>query len=277
MSPLTGVRVVTLAPNLPGPAAAHRLVTLGARVTKVESPSGDPLATAAPAYYRELATGQGVVTLDLRTDDGQARLATLLADADLLVTSSRPRSLAGLGLAWPDLHARFPRLCQVAVIGRTGADADLPGHDLTYQAQAGTLTPPQLPVLPVADLAGAERVVGEALALLLQAARTGEGAFREVSLAQVVADFAACVRHGLTGPGTPLGGGLPTYGIYRARQGWVALAALEPHFVARLAEATGVDPMDGDALSSLFAGRTARQWAVWAAAVDVPLVEVAVD
>lgn len=274
MSPLTGVRVVTLAPNLPGPVAAHRLAGLGAGVVKVESPAGDPLAAAAPAYHRELAAGQEVVTLDLRTDAGRDRLGDLLADADLLLTSSRPRSLAALGLSWPEVHRRFPRLCQVAVVGHAGADADRPGHDLTYQAEAGTLVPPQLPVLPVADLAGAERVVGDALALLLQTARTGEGDYREVALAQVVADAAACVRHGLTGPGTVLGGGLPTYGIYRAAEGWVALAALEPHFTDRLAKETGVDPWDGDALSSLFAGRTARQWARWAAAVDVPLVEV---
>ena len=50
-SPLSGVRVVTLAPNLPGPVAANRLVTLGATVTKVEPPAGDPLAVASPDYY----------------------------------------------------------------------------------------------------------------------------------------------------------------------------------------------------------------------------------
>ena len=89
-APLSGVRVVTLAPNLPGPAAAHRLVQLGATVTKVESPAGDPLALAAPAYYRVLADGQDVRTLDLKTREGRGVLDTLLAGADLLLTSSRP-------------------------------------------------------------------------------------------------------------------------------------------------------------------------------------------
>ena len=35
-SPLDGVRVVSLAPNLPGPAAAMHFTRLGAQVTKVE-------------------------------------------------------------------------------------------------------------------------------------------------------------------------------------------------------------------------------------------------
>ncbi|WP_297007267.1 CoA transferase, partial [uncultured Corynebacterium sp.] len=226
--PLTGIRVVTLAPNLPGPAAAQRMVRLGASVVKIEPPAGDPLAEYSPSYHRALAAGQEIRALDLRGEDGRRELDGLLADADLLITSSRPRSLAKLGLSWDDLHAAHPHLCQVAVVGYPGRDVDRAGHDLTYQAEAGTLIPPQLPSIPVADLAGAERVVGDAAALLLQTARTGTGGYREVSLAQVVEDFSASVRYGLSGPGTVLGGAFPGYGLYRAADGWLALATLEP-------------------------------------------------
>ncbi len=274
-SPLSGVRVVTLAPNLPGPVAAHRLVRLGATVTKVESPAGDPLAFASPDYYRLLAVGQEVRTLDLKDAAGRDALENLLADADLLITSSRPRALEKLGLAWKELHTRHPLLSQVAVVGHAGAGADRPGHDLTYQAEAGTLAPPTMPVIPVADLAGAERVVGDATALLFQASRTGTGGYREVALAEVVEDAATSVRTGLCGPGTPLGGGLPTYGIYRAADdGWIALAAIEPHFIVRLGEELGVDPMDRGALAEAFLRRSRDAWARWAAERDLPLVTV---
>lgn len=130
--PLEDLRVVSLALNLPGPAAAARLVALGAQVTKVEPPAGDFLAEAAPAYYAELAAGQRVVTIDLKTTAGLAELAGLLDEADLLLTSSRPAALARLGLDWASVHARWPRLCQVAIVGHAGAEADVPGHDLTY-------------------------------------------------------------------------------------------------------------------------------------------------
>lgn len=32
---------------------------------------------------------------------------------------------------------RHPRVCQVDIVGFAGERADVPGHDLTYQAEAG--------------------------------------------------------------------------------------------------------------------------------------------
>ena len=106
--PLDGVRVVTLAVNVPGPVACARLLALGAEVVKVEPPAGDPLAHYSRAWYDELARGQRVVALDLKTDEGRAALDGLLADADLLVTANRPAALGRLGLSWDALHARHP-------------------------------------------------------------------------------------------------------------------------------------------------------------------------
>lgn len=282
-APLAGVKVVSLAVNLPGPVAAHRFTQLGAEVIKVEPPSGDPLALAAPEYYRSLFAGQEVITADLKSDEGAGRLAGLLDGADLLVTSNRLRALAKLGLDWDSLHRRYPRLSQVAIVGHPGADADIPGHDLTYQADAGTVassgTPPtpQIPMVPVADLGGAERAVTEGVAALFIAAKSGEGRFVEVGLAEVVEDFAATLRFGLSGPGTVLGGGYPTYGIYAAQDGHVALAAIEPHFAATLATLMGLDsPFDvtEEALTSFFATDTVEHWCTWAREHGLPLTGV---
>src|SRR5581483_3587069 len=70
MHPFDSHRVVTTAVNVPGPFAAARLRGLGAHVTKVEPPGGDPLAISAPDWYRELA-GEDVVSLDLKSADGR--------------------------------------------------------------------------------------------------------------------------------------------------------------------------------------------------------------
>src|SRR5581483_9176844 len=139
--------------------------------------SGDPLRRAAPAWYAELRAGKRVEILDLKAAADRARLDWLLDPADLLLTAGRPRSLARLGLGWDVLHARFPRLCHVAIVGLPSPEADLPGHDLTYQASAGLLDPAGTGSLPrtlVADLGGAERAVSAALALLLARERTSE-------------------------------------------------------------------------------------------------------
>ncbi|QIA28149.1 CoA transferase [Thermaerobacter sp. PB12/4term] len=234
MAPLQGCRVVNLAVNVPGPVAAARLQALGATVCKVEPPGGDPLATAAPAWYRSLTAGQEVRRLDLKSAAGREELYRLLAGADLLLTAQRPSALTRLGLSPAELGRRFPHLAHVAIVGYPAPRQEEPGHDLTYLAEAGLLDPPALPRTLLADLAGAERAVAAALALLLARQRGLPLHPVEVSLAEAASALAEPLRHGLTAPGGLLGGGLPFYRCYPAREGWVAVAALEPHFAQRL-------------------------------------------
>lgn len=273
--PLEGIRVVSLAPNLPGPAAAHRLVQLGATVTKVEPPAGDFLAVAAPNYYAELVEGQTVVTIDLKSDDGRRQLDALLADADVLLTSSRPSALTKLGLGWDAVHGRFPRLVQVAVVGYPGEGAEVAGHDLTYQAAHATVDAPAMPRVLMADLGGAERTAGVIAAALVARHRTDAGSYHEVALSDVARDFAAPLRHGLTAPGGVLGGGLPQYGLYRTREGHVALAALEGHFWKRFREALPEVGEDGTGLAEALLTKTASEWQEWGRERDIPMAAVA--
>jgi crotonobetainyl-CoA:carnitine CoA-transferase CaiB-like acyl-CoA transferase len=269
---LAGVTVVSLAVNVPGPVAVARLRALGADVTKVEPPSGDPLRLASEAWYASLTHGQRVQVVDLKSAEGRSALDDLLVEADVLVTSSRTSALQRLRLDWPSLSAQFDRLCHVEIVGDTeSGDA---GHDLTYQAANGTVRPPQLPTVLVADLAGAERTVAEVLAALLLRGRQGRGVHRVVALSDVAHDMAAAARHGLTAEGGPLAGALPAYGLYETADGWVAVAALEPHFWRRLCTDLDVDG-SREELEEAFARRTARDWGVWARERDLPLVAVA--
>ena len=81
--PLAGVRVVTMALNIPGPLAVARLRTEGAQATKIEPLSGDPLNAICPTLYHELHREVRVEPVDLKTPAGSARLHALLADADV--------------------------------------------------------------------------------------------------------------------------------------------------------------------------------------------------
>lgn len=263
--------MVSLAVNVPGPVAAARLRDLGADVTKVEPPTGDPLSQAAPRWYEILARGQEVTTLDLKQPEDRARLDELLEQADLLLTSSRSAALARLGLGWEELGARYPGLSQVAIVGHPAPDDNVPGHDLTYQAGLGLLSPPDLPRTLLADLAGAERAVSAALALLLARERGDSGRYAETSLARSAADFAEPLRHGLTAPGGSLGGGLPEYNLYRTRDAWISVAALEPHFRRRLLDELGLEDAGYEDLARVFRARSAGEWEAWAAARDLPL------
>ena len=272
--PLEGMRVTTLATNLPGPVAAARLCQLGARVVKVESPGGDPLSGLHAGWYGTLSAGQQVMRLDLKQPDGRNRLHELLLESDLLLTSSRLAALMRLGLEWEALHASYPDLCQVAILGYPAPGENLPGHDLTYQASQGLITPPHLPRALLADLGGAERAVSTALALLLERERGRGAGYAAVSLAEVTESYALSLHFGLTRPGGLLGGGLPGYNLYPTRQGWIAVAALEPHFWQKLTVELGVDPSGeaGEALREAFLNQTARYWQRWAEERDLPVL-----
>lgn len=268
MQPLDGVRVVSLAGNLPGPLAAARLREMGARVTKVEGPAGDLLAHAAPSWYAELVQGQRVLTLDLKDPAGRAELSTLLADAHVLLTAMRPSALDRLGLhADVDQHG----LVLVEIVGHDGERLDEAGHDLTHQAAHGTLSTPQLPTVLVADLLGGERAVSATLAGLRQRDQHGGPVRHRVVLDDAARAAADGVRHGLTVPGGLLGGGLPTYDVYPTADGHVAVAALEPHFARRLAEAVGATR---EALTAGFAAEPDAHWEDLARRLDLPIVAV---
>lgn len=268
---LAGVRVVSLAGNLPGPLAAARLSALGASVTKIEPPTGDLLAGAAPSWYAELTLRQQVTVLDLKDAPDRATLDDLLTGADLLLTAMRPSALRRLGLE--GAHRRHPGLSHVEIVGHEGARAEVPGHDLTYQAAHGTLQPPLMPTVPIADLLGAERAVSAALLALLGRARFEVGQHHRVVLEDAAADAGAALRNGLMGVDGPLGGALATYGIYATADGYVALAALEPHFRTRLLEALGLAGTRAE-LERVFATRSTTQWEELAARVDIPLTGI---
>lgn len=271
---LQGVHVVTLAVNIPGPVAAARLRDLGATVTKIEPPSGDPLQRIGPEWYAMLTQNMQVRTLNLKREDDRQELDGLLSGADLLLTASRPAALERLGLGWLALHDRFPRLCHVAITGFAPPLDNEAGHDLTYQAALGTLMPPHVPRILLADMAGAERAVSAVLGLLLHRERRGEAGCAAVSLAQAAADFAATLQHGITAPGGILGGGLPNYRVYPTAEGWLAVAALEPHFLERLRVELALESVTEDTLSGVLLCRTAAEWENWARARDLPLAVV---
>ena len=267
---LDGIEVVTTALNLPGPAACARLRELGASVTKIEPPTGDPMQGYCPDWYRRLHEGMAVRRIDLKGEDGRREARGLLAMADVLVTAQRPSALSRMGID----AAAHPRLCHVAITGHAPPDEELAGHDLTYLAAQGLVRPPQLPPTLFADIAGAERAVSTALAMLVQRQRTGRGGSRSVALDEAAAALAAPLREGLTRKGGLLGGALAGYNLYAAKDGWIALAALEPHFQQRLGESLQLSPLTIDGLQSRFARETVAYWTAWARERDLPLAAV---
>ena len=294
-SSLKGVRILSVALNLPGPAALMRLADMGAKCTKLEPlpPAGsakgttsDPMGLYAPHAYAHLHAGVKVVQADLKSDKGQAQLHKLLASSDVLLTSFRPSALKKLGMTWADLHAQFPSLNMVSIVGSAGSGAEIPGHDLTYLAANDLVTDLSLPATLFADMAGSLQASEAVLKALWQRAKPGrsqgKGVFHEVALEDAAANLALPRHWGLTAPKGSVGGAHAGYAVYACKNGRVAVAALEPHFAARLADIAGLPaakpgknvmllPSTRDKLAAFFATLTRKQVDAMAVANDLPL------
>lgn len=289
VKPLRGVRVLSLALNLPGPAALMRLKAMGATCTKAEPPapavmpkgtSGDPMGQYNPTAYATLHAGIQLATIDLKTEKGQQQLHTELARTDVLLTSFRPSALAKLGLSWKALNKAYPALSVVAIVGAPGARAEEPGHDLTYLADAGLVTGLELPATLFADMGGALMASEATLKAVLAQKASGKGSFQQVALSEAAAWLALPRSWGLTQPKGAVGGAHAGYRIYPCKDGRVAVAALEPHFAASLCAAAGVvmndmrtlfQPDTHTAIAAFLAGKTRKQLDALAAARDIPL------
>jgi crotonobetainyl-CoA:carnitine CoA-transferase CaiB-like acyl-CoA transferase len=96
--------VVDLSSLWAGPLAGGLLAASGARVVKVESTRRPDGARGGPvAFYDVLNERKESVALDFTAAEGRRLLAALVARADVVIESSRPRALAQLGLDAPAL------------------------------------------------------------------------------------------------------------------------------------------------------------------------------
>jgi crotonobetainyl-CoA:carnitine CoA-transferase CaiB-like acyl-CoA transferase len=235
---LDGMRVLDISIWRPVPHATQILADLGAEVLKVEPPGGDPMRKF-PELFADIASHKRSVMLDLKSDAGRERALELAADAGVFCEGWRPGVAARLGLDYEAVSARNPSIvyCSLSGFGQTGPLVDRAGHDLTYQGLAGAVAPragqdPQIPIVPIADLAG-----GTVAALCICAAwakrvATGEGEYIDVSMTDVIASWVG-PRAGTAMAGrTERARGSTGYGLFQcADGGWLTLAVIsEDHF-----------------------------------------------
>lgn len=293
LRPLKGTRILSLALNLPGPAALMRCRDMGATCIKLEPPapagsragtSGDPMGLYNRKAYDVMHQGMRVVAADLKTEAGQRALHKELAKADVLLTSFRPSALKKLGLKWKTLRKQYPGLSMVAIVGAPGARAEEPGHDLTYLAENDLVTGLEMPPTLYADMGGSLMTSEAVLQTRILSQAKGKGVFLEIALSDAAGYLALPRSWGLTQTGAAVGGGHAGYRVYPCKDGRVAMAALEPHFSGRLGAAAGLrqshplammTPEAHATVAAFVAGQTREQLDLLAHTQDIPLFTLA--
>jgi crotonobetainyl-CoA:carnitine CoA-transferase CaiB-like acyl-CoA transferase len=262
--PLSGLKVIDLTRIIAGPFCSQLLADMGAEVIKIEAPGkGDPtreqgaMVDGVSYYFAQFNRNKTSITVDLRADAGKAILARLLQDADILLENYRPGVLARMGFDQTRLDAINPRLIVGSIngYGSTGPYVDRPAFDFIGQAMSGFMSingPPDGEPLragpPISDLlAGLYTAFGIVSALFARD-RGPEGLGQRVeaslnnSLISVLAYFSAHYfatgeQPRRTGNDHPI---VYPYGLFRARDGDIAVAPSNDIFVERFLQALGL-------------------------------------
>lgn len=296
MAPLKDLHVLDLSLLLPGPLTTQILRDMGAKVTKVEPPSGGdwiqnwpPIVDGISAIYQALNRGKSIEAIDLKDPAGLERFESMVSESDVVVEGFRPGVLDRLGIGYSRLSELNPGivLCSISGFGQTGPYRLRAGHDIGYQATAGALSLaggdlPANPCLQVADTAaGAYASAMLILAALLERQQTGRGRHLDVSMSEqllpmMTADYASASAWGqdLARDGQTLTGAAACYRVYRTSDGaHIALGSLEPKFWRAVVQRLGLPELENapylggpgsqelkEQLAHLFASKSRDEW-----------------
>ncbi len=188
--PLDGVRVIDLTTMVLGPFATQILGDMGADVVKVEAPGGDAMRGIGPSrtpgmgsYFANANRNKRSVVLDLKQPAAREALLRLVEGADVFVHNMQLGAAERLGLGYPALAARNPRLIHACATGfrPDSSRGEAPAFDDLIQGMSGVTAlnagprgPRYLPTV------AADKLTGQMLAAMIGMAlfareRTGRG------------------------------------------------------------------------------------------------------
>ena len=201
--PLEGLLVVSIEQAVAAPMCTLRLADAGARVIKVEHPRGetarhyDTAVKGTSAYFAWLNRGKQSIVLDLKSDEGQALLARMVARADVFVQNLAPGAAARLGFGSSNLVERHPRLIAVDIVGygQDTAYSQMKAYDMLIQAESaicavtGTEEVPSKVGVSICDIATGMNAHAAILEALIDRAKTGTGRAIEMAMFDAMADW----------------------------------------------------------------------------------------
>lgn len=269
--PLAGLVVLDMSQFLSGPYATLRLQDLGARVIKIERPGAGDLSRSLylsdteiggdSTIFHAINRGKESLAVDLKNPDDIARLKHLIAKADVLVQNFRPGVIERLGLDYGTVRHINPRLVygSISGYGEEGPWVKRPGQDLLAQARSGVMwlsgddgDGPVPMGLAVGDMFAGAALAQGLLAGLVKRGITDEGSHVQTSLLEALVDFQFEVLTTYLNDGRrmPKRSSFRSahaylsapYGVYEAKDGFIAIAMTPIPRLRELMELETLDP-----------------------------------
>jgi Predicted acyl-CoA transferases/carnitine dehydratase len=278
--PLSGIRILSLEQYGAGPYGTMCLAQLGAEVIKLEPPRGGDSARATgpfflgpddSLFYQTFNLSKRSLTLDLKTEAGQAILHRLVETADAVTNNARGDQPAKLGLDYAALgRVKREIVCvHASAYGRGNARESWPGYDYLMQAEAGFLSmtgepdaPPTRFGLSMVDYMTGQILATATLAGILAARATGQGADYDIALLEAALHQTSYPAMWYLNEGHVTGRAprsahpsVTPSQLFRTEDGWIFVMAQLPKFWERLVETLGVPELKTDPRFATMAAR----------------------
>ncbi|MFZ5557153.1 MAG: CaiB/BaiF CoA transferase family protein [Pseudomonadota bacterium] len=202
--PLKGYRVLEMGSTVAGPFCGRLLADFGAEVIKVEPAEGDPVRTMGKRFHGKslyaasIFRNKALISVDLRTPEGQDIIRQLAQRSDVVVENFRPGGLEKWGIGYAQLSALNPKLVMVRIsgFGQDGPYSQRAGYGVIGEAVSGLrhLTgdpdrPPSRVAVSMTDyITGLYAAFGAAMALLARE-KTGRGQYIDAALYECAFSF----------------------------------------------------------------------------------------
>jgi crotonobetainyl-CoA:carnitine CoA-transferase CaiB-like acyl-CoA transferase len=259
---LSGVQVLDFTDALAGPYCTRYMADCGANVLNIEKPGGK-MARGIPYFHKSVSVdfiynhcGKKSIGIDMKKKGSRELILKLAKVCDVVTENFRPGVMKEFGLTYADFQAVNPSIimCSISGWGQEGPRAEQMAADLSIQSVSGVLDltgdpkgRPSLVGFPVTDILAGLNAFGAICAALYHRSVTGKGDYIDIAMADCAINclHQAVGVHTLTEGKVELkrAGGfnndMPSWGIFKGKDGYVAISAATKVGWDRLTEIMG--------------------------------------
>lgn len=266
--PLEGLKVLDFTIALAGPFTAWQLADMGAEVWKIERKGPgdqcrywDPCVNGLSTLYMSYNKNKKSVEMNLGAPAGKEAIYEMAKQCDVVIENFKSGSIDRLGLGYDKLKEINPKIVFLSLsgFGASGPLKKYPCYDAIAEARSGFAAsngemdgPPIKAGNCIGDTLSGLYGLNALLMAMIEAKKSGEGCRIDAAMTDI--GMQSCeetiMDYSLTGDAQARFGNhdrfTAPYGVFEARDGWVAIIADTEKRWADLCDALGLSELKAD-------------------------------